>query len=210
MEELKCGLRPKWWEATKERIAKTLANRSWVERGRRFESDVAELVTEIERLRALVKATDDNLTALQARETRQLDEVRGMRWLAERLDIAEPIFRGIAREIWCSNARFGTPTVLATSRADGTGSDAWKARCAAAKAICDEKKADASWGEVLDEETAEVCQETEPAKMRPELLQVAATAIRWHLALDAREAVEATQQESDPGPSIQVAPQPRL
>ncbi len=42
------------WEATKARLAATVRNASHVQRGLRYDSDVSELITEIEALRSLV------------------------------------------------------------------------------------------------------------------------------------------------------------
>jgi len=43
-----------------------------------------------------------------------------------------------------------------------------------------------TWKHVLDEEVGEVFQETDPAKIREELVQVAAVAMAWVAAIDRR------------------------
>lgn len=47
-----------------------------------------------------------------------------------------------------------------------------------------------TWSDVLAEEVAEVNAEREPAKLRAELIQVAAVAVAWVAAIDRRPAVQ--------------------
>ena len=71
---------------------------------------------------------------------------------------------------------------------DGTGRAAQVAAAEVARAITD-RSAEAgtlTWAEILTEETTEALAETDPAKLRRELVQVAAVAAAWIEALDRR------------------------
>ena len=65
-------------------------------------------------------------------------------------------------------------------------SDAWAEACSASKERCDIADADGSvtWAMVLEEESLEVLSETDPVKLREELVQVAAVAVAWLESLD--------------------------
>lgn len=73
---------------------------------------------------------------------------------------------------------------------DGTGydgsdrhADFWRQRCQDAFA-----DGDGTWGHVLLEEVFEAIAEKDPAKLRAELVQVAAVAVAWVEAIDRRQA----------------------
>lgn len=71
---------------------------------------------------------------------------------------------------------------------DGTG---WKPFGAAAqhwKDVCDEaaEGGHTTWAPILLEEAFEACEEADPAKLRAELVQVAAVAVAWIGAIDRR------------------------
>lgn len=62
-----------------------------------------------------------------------------------------------------------------------------------------------TWRDVLDEEVAEAYAETDPAKLRAELVQVAAVAVAWIEAIDRRTAPP--QAPAAPaGPRVVVTP----
>ena len=62
-----------------------------------------------------------------------------------------------------------------------------------------------TWADVLGEETAEAISETDPARLRAELVQVASVAVRWIASLDRREgpspAPAPFTRPDGPGPS---------
>lgn len=54
-----------------------------------------------------------------------------------------------------------------------------------------------TWADVLAEETAEAISETDPVKLRAELVQVAAVACRWIASLDRRAGAKRRSRPSD-------------
>jgi len=91
---------------------------------------------------------------------------------------------------------------------DGTGDEAARAQACVAKAAC-QRAADAgrvTWRHVLAEEVAEALAEAEPAKLRRELVQVAAVAAAWVEALDRRSrGVAAVVARGDAGGAADAA-----
>jgi hypothetical protein len=73
---------------------------------------------------------------------------------------------------------------------DGTGGGRSAAAAAGARMACKVAARDGSmtWRDVMREEVAEAFAETDPAKLRAELLQVAAVAAAWVEAIDRRPA----------------------
>ena len=71
---------------------------------------------------------------------------------------------------------------------DGTGGGGRQTWEAIARNACDraDREGRCTWAHILDEETAEALAETDPVKLRAELIQVAAVALHWCAALDAR------------------------
>jgi malonyl CoA-acyl carrier protein transacylase len=71
---------------------------------------------------------------------------------------------------------------------DGTGGQFFKYVAKITREACDAQSASGqiTWRHILDEEAAEVCAETDPAKLREELVQVAAVAVAWIEAIDRR------------------------
>ena len=69
----------------------------------------------------------------------------------------------------------------------GTGADWWHA-AEMAKAECEraEARGEASFALALQEEVYEALAESDPDRLRTELVQVAAMALRWIRAIDAR------------------------
>jgi hypothetical protein len=72
---------------------------------------------------------------------------------------------------------------------DGTGTAKDREYRAKAQAACDRAAFDGSqtWRHILAEEVAEAFAERDPAALRAELVQVAAVALQWVEALDARQ-----------------------
>lgn len=71
---------------------------------------------------------------------------------------------------------------------DGTGAQGHKDYASAARYACEAafrgKRGD--WLHILNEEVAEAFAESDPAKLRAELIQVAAVAVAWIEAIDRR------------------------
>lgn len=74
------------------------------------------------------------------------------------------------------------------NHADGTGGQMREFAAMAAREWCDQrhKTNDETWLDILNEEICEAFAETDPEKLRQELLQVAAVAVAWIEALDRR------------------------
>lgn len=71
---------------------------------------------------------------------------------------------------------------------DGTGGGARQTWMTIARNSCDraDREGALTWAHILDEESAEALAETDPAKLRNELIQIAAVAVAWIEALDRR------------------------
>ena len=71
---------------------------------------------------------------------------------------------------------------------DGTGGGGRETWRTLAQNSCDRayREGRCTWTHVLDEEASEALADTDPVKLRAELVQVAAMAIRWATAIDAR------------------------
>jgi hypothetical protein len=96
-----------------------------------------------------------------------------------RLDV---VLDDVQRERVAQDRRWGQQ-----NHPDGTGrpgsreaADQARARCKANVPIDD------NWRDILDEEVAEAFAEVNPAKLRDELVQVAAVAVAWIEAIDRR------------------------
>jgi hypothetical protein len=79
---------------------------------------------------------------------------------------------------------------------DGTGSKHQGEAAALARMACEDAFGSGygSWCHVLFEETWEALAESDPARLRAELLQVAAVAVAWVEAIDRRSAADTTGQ----------------
>ena len=71
---------------------------------------------------------------------------------------------------------------------DGTGDDMRTLMAEAAQEACDQaaKNGTITYCHILEEEVAEAFAESDPAKLRAELIQVAAVAVAWAEAIDRR------------------------
>lgn len=71
---------------------------------------------------------------------------------------------------------------------DGTGDDGYVHACATAKLTCQIAAAAGglTWVDILTEEVMEAFAETDPERIREELIQVAAVAVTWAEAIDRR------------------------
>jgi hypothetical protein len=81
---------------------------------------------------------------------------------------------------------------------DGTGSKAQQAQAEASRKWCQDafESGYGTWADVLAEEVAEANAERDPAKLRTELVQVAAVAAAWIEAIDRRTAAAAPAKEA--------------
>lgn len=93
------------------------------------------------------------------------------------------VFGDVIHERQRQHARFGWQ-----SHPDGTGGGPARAACIAAQQRCDALAASGmlTWQAILAEEVAEAFAESDPERLRAELVQVAAVAVQWVEALDRR------------------------
>jgi len=79
---------------------------------------------------------------------------------------------------------------------DGTGNKSQQDRAGFARRWCESafESGYGTWADILAEEVAEVEAERDPAKLRAELLQVAAVCAAWISDLDSRPAAEGAQR----------------
>ena len=82
--------------------------------------------------------------------------------------------------------KWGPPT----DREDGTGGVVWEQLAESAKAQTDfaARAGTLTWRHILTEEVREAYAESDPVKLRAELIQVAAVAVKWVRMIDARPA----------------------
>lgn len=108
----------------------------------------------------------------------------------ERVFRTADVLKAVAQERAAQDERWGpqdhpdhTPTEGLNNWPFYHGVDAmdWKARNDART-----RRGDLGWDGILLEEVFEACAETDPAKIRAELVQVAAVAVAWIEALDRR------------------------
>ncbi len=89
----------------------------------------------------------------------------------------------VAEELDRQRLKFGEQ-----NHPDGTGGSAFKAAADTFRQLCDwdTKTGAVTWRIILQEEVYEALAESDPAKLRAELVQVAAVAVQWILALGRR------------------------
>jgi hypothetical protein len=94
----------------------------------------------------------------------------------------EDIFDDIYAERGRQVAKFGEQLDVP----DGTGSDDDRLVADAQRVVCDNRfrRGVGSYADILREEVAEACAESDKAALRTELLQVATVAIAWMAKLD--------------------------
>ncbi|HEX7993607.1 MAG TPA: hypothetical protein VF506_06760 [Streptosporangiaceae bacterium] len=99
-------------------------------------------------------------------------------------DLAD-VFIEIADERSRQDAKWGEQ-----NHRDGTGGPTLRRWAEQDRAICQEafRKGVGTWRHILVEEVSEALAEDDPAKLRVELIQVAAVAVAWIEAIDRREA----------------------
>ena len=92
-------------------------------------------------------------------------------------------FKAVRRELANQLIKWGTQ-----SHPHGTGGELAEERRTLAQAECDFLAAEGkvTWKAILEEEVAEAFAETDPAKLRLELVQVAAVCMQWVAAIDRR------------------------
>lgn len=98
--------------------------------------------------------------------------------------VAEILARDLIDEIDRADVKFGAQTDLP----DGT-SGIFASLRDNARALVDSqaRTGGSNWYSILREECFEAAAETDPGRLRAELLQVAAVAVRWVAAIDTRE-----------------------
>jgi hypothetical protein len=91
------------------------------------------------------------------------------------------VMADVTRERHYQNGRWGEQ-----NHPHGTGSNLDRSMADYIRACCKQYAAAGTltWRHILDEEVAEAYAETDPAKLRAELVQVAATAANWVEAID--------------------------
>ncbi|MCK2219089.1 hypothetical protein MF672_035630 [Actinomadura sp. ATCC 31491] len=95
------------------------------------------------------------------------------------------VLADVAAERAAQDARFGMQELP-----DGTGGDGVAVRRDSARDETDAaaREGGLTWRHILAEEVLEAFAETDPARLRAELVQVAAVAVKWAQALDRRPA----------------------
>lgn len=101
--------------------------------------------------------------------------------IAEPGELATVALRQIAAERLLQDAKWGEQ-----NHPDGTGGN--KVTADLARLVCQQAAADGrlTWRQVLDEEVQEAFAERDPARLRAELVQVAAVAVAWVESIDRR------------------------
>lgn len=96
-----------------------------------------------------------------------------------------PVFRDIVEERAAQNAKWGEQ-----NHPDGTGRPYDQFHADKARRLCNDaaEAGVVTWRHILREEVAEALAESDPAKLREELIQVAAVAAAWVEAIDRRAA----------------------
>jgi hypothetical protein len=89
----------------------------------------------------------------------------------------------VGRERVAQDAKWGEQ-----NHRDGTGHDCDKVTADRQRRACERafREGWGSWSHILREEVAEAMAESDPAKLRAELIQVAAVAVAWVEAIDRR------------------------
>ena len=100
------------------------------------------------------------------------------------MSITQTIVDDVIAEIIEAEAKFGRQYDVP----DGTGMSSWAEIADRRRLACQRAFQDGmgSWRLILNEEIAEAFAQDDPARLRAELLQVAAVALRWIDAIDER------------------------
>lgn len=165
----------------------------------------------LERMEELAAALNDALAARREAERVLVNAVKALdterekvTTLAVRLDAAEARHAGLvhasahdAPELFdvCAerNRQRGKGYLDTHDFPDGTGEDGpepedWIKSGSIMRELCERafREGRGTWAHILLEEVAEACDETDPAALRTELIQVAAVCVRWARALRLR------------------------
>lgn len=130
-----------------------------------------------------------DLLVLLARFDQGRADALSERTLAEATRIhTRAVLDEIAAERVAQDAKWGDQS----GHLDGTGFDGATATAERMRAECDRaaKEGLVTWALILGEEVAEALAETDPGRLRDELVQVAAVATCWIEALDRRPSTE--------------------
>jgi hypothetical protein len=163
------------------RLRASVAERSDSGDRMNYAESVARLMRDHNRMLA-------NLTATQARCTALLDESRANR----RIDNAPPgelhVLGHVSHERRLQDQKWGPLDEETLTMADGTGDDELTEAANDARSRCNAAFAagEGTWADILEEEVAEALAEQDPKRLRAELIQVAAVAVKWCEAIDLR------------------------
>jgi hypothetical protein len=145
--------------------------------------DLIEELARVERQLAMAESTRDSA---QAASTRDLLDARNMRRIVNAPPMEAKALADVSHERRLQNARFGDIAGRYASVPMGTGDEQWKRISELAKNDCDAAfaKGEGTWGHVLHEEFCEAMAESDPVRLRAELVQCAAVACFMIEALD--------------------------
>lgn len=118
-----------------------------------------------------------------------MSEEKGEGGLTKGIDLNEDALAEVIAEVISERLRQHA-THGQQNLPDGTGGTWREVDRKAAREACDfaTRENRLTWLHVLEEEVAEALAETDPARLRAELVQVAAVAVQWIEALDRRGA----------------------
>lgn len=155
------------------------------ERLRETRDDNTALRSENDRLRRALALAEETRDAAQQASTRDLLDARNMRLIVNAPPYEAKALADVSHERRLADVkhgaiagRIGTPL--------GTGGERWENIAKLAKAACDGAfaKGEGTWGQILHEEFAEAMAESDPVKLRAELVQLASVAIGIVEAID--------------------------
>lgn len=135
-----------------------------------------------------------NLTATQTRCTELLQQTRALQKILDAPPFEAQVLADVSHERRMQDAKWGADWEKLKQLPNGTGKAAQRAEAEIAKAACEAAFRDGrgSFALILLEEVAEAMAESDPDKLRAELVQVAAVAVKWIEALDRRAHPERT------------------
>lgn len=136
----------------------------------------------------------DNLTATQTRCTELLQQTQALQKIFDAPPLEAQALADVSHERRIQDAKWGPIDEKVLAIPNGTGKAAQKAEAEIAKAACETAFRDGrgSFALILLEEVAEAMAEADSDKLRAELVQVAAVAVKWIEALDRRAHPERT------------------
>jgi hypothetical protein len=149
-------------------------------------SAVARLLRELDQL-------NEQVGHVQGRCTELLDEARARRWFEKASPGLRHILGHVVHERSRQDDRWGDCSAPGRVRVkDGTGGQEMEVLRDSFRTVVDDaaKQGSDTWAMILAEEVAEVMAETDPKRIRAELVQVAAVSVLWIEMIDRRAASE--------------------